>query len=375
MSESIYQKTHSLDFARRGSVQLAHGVVQTPCFMPVGTQGSVKGLDVRELEEVGAGIILVNTYHMWLRPGPELVQQLGGIHKFTGWKRPILSDSGGFQIFSLEGVRKLSEEGVEFRSHLDGRKMFLSPEEAIRIQETLGVDIAMVLDECPASTHERSYIENSLARTLRWAKRCLAARTAPERTKVFGITQGALDRELRTRSAEALCEMDFPGLAIGGLSVGEPPPEMHAVLEWHVRQLPESKPRYLMGVGTPRDLVEGVKWGVDMFDCVMPTRAGRFGRAFVNLDVPYINIRNTKFHNDSTPLDPSCGCFGCRNYSRAYIHHLFKAKEMLGPRLLSLHNLFHYLDLMQNIRSAIEDRSFASVYRSVVDRWSHEQHD
>lgn len=375
MPDNIYSKTHTDELARRGNVTLSHGVVQTPCFMPVGTQGSVKGLDVRELDEVGAGIILVNTYHMWLRPGPELVKQLGGVHKFTGWNRPILSDSGGFQVFSLEGVRKISEEGVEFRSHLDGRKMFLSPEEAIRIQETLGVDIAMVLDECPASTHERSYIENSLARTLRWAQRCLDCRTAPERTKLFGITQGALDKELRTRSAEALSQMDFSGVAIGGLSVGEPPPEMHAVLEWHVRQLPESKPRYLMGVGTPRDLVEGVRWGVDMFDCVMPTRAGRFGRAFVNLEQPYINIRNTKFHNDPQPLDPACRCFGCRNYSRAYIHHLFKAKEMLGPRLLSLHNLFHYLDLMRDIRSAIENGSFASVYRSVVDRWSHEQHD
>ncbi len=375
MAAKIYSAKGTFNFARRGAVILPHGVVETPCFMPVGTQGSVKGLDVNELSAVGAEIILVNTYHMWLRPGPELVRDLGGVHNFTAWKKPILSDSGGFQVFSLEGVRKISEEGVEFRSHLDGKKLFLSPEEAIRIQELLGVDIAMVLDECPASTHERRYLEDSLSRTLRWAERCLKARTNPDQTKMFGITQGALDRELRTRSIEALAAMDFDGLAIGGLSVGEPPAVMHEVLEWHVPQLPVDKPRYLMGVGTPRDLVEGVKCGVDMFDCVMPTRAGRFGRAFVNLEVPYLNIRNNRFHSDPLPLDPACGCFGCRTYSRAYIHHLFKAKEMLGPRLMSLHNLYHYLDLMQNMRLAILDGSFASLYQTVVNRWSHEQPD
>jgi len=354
--------------ARSGRFSTAHGDFDTPNFMPVGTQGTVKGVDVERLRESGAQIILVNTYHLWQRPGHELVEELGGIHKLSAWSGPILSDSGGYQVFSLQSLRKITEEGVEFRSHLDGRKLFLSPEKSIEIQESLGVDIAMVLDECPSTELDYTQVEKSLELTLGWARRSLQARKK-DTTAVFGITQGGLHKDLRTRAVERLSELDFDGMAIGGLSVGEPIDEMYEVLSYHADSLPADKPRYLMGVGTPRDIVQAVSEGVDMFDCVIPTRSGRFGRIYITGETPVLNIKNACHKNDAKPLDESCSCVACRNYSRAYLHHLFKAEEMLGPQLASIHNLTHYLTLMQDIRSAINSDSFPTLYCRERVRW------
>ena len=365
--------------ARRGRVHTPHGSYDTPAFKPVGTKATVKGIDTERLAELGAQIMLVNTYHLWLRPGPETVEALGGIHKFSGWSGPILSDSGGYQVFSLKGMRKLSEEGVEFRSHIDGAKKFLTPEGAIQIQSQLGVDIAMVLDECPAPDLSFIDAEASLAMTLRWAKRCLAARTRAD-LAIFGITQGALHKELRTRAIHGLLEADverisaglpgFQGFAIGGLSVGESTAQMDEVLEYHPAQLPADRPRYLMGVGTPRDIVTAVQYGIDQFDCVMPTRAGRFGRAFVAGEPPTINIKNAQFARSAEPLEAGCDCLACRTYSRGYINHLFKTDEMLGPQLVSIHNLAHYQRLMRNIRAAIETGTFKELYKREVARFA-----
>ena len=354
--------------ARRGQFRARNGTFQTPTFMPVGTKASVKGVDVERLAECGASVMLVNTYHLWLRPGHERIKRVGGIHKFSGWQGPILSDSGGYQVFSLKGIRKITEEGVEFRSHLDGSKQFLSPERSIEVQQTMGVDIAMALDECPSSTLDFATIEKSLAMTLRWAKRSLAARSDPEMC-MFGITQGALHQELRTRSAEAIREIPFDGYAIGGLSVGEPKSDMYEVISYHAAQLPDTHIRYLMGVGTPEDIIEAVVRGVDIFDCVMPTRSGRFGRVFVNSEPPFVNIKNSQFAEDTGPIDPTCSCLACRIYSRAYIHHLFKVGEMLGPQLASIHNLTHYLSFMNRIRMSIEDGSFDGLYNQIKKRW------
>lgn len=354
--------------ARTGRYRTAHGEFETPNFMPVGTQATVKGVDSERLEEIGAQIILVNTYHLWLRPTPEVVRSLGGIHRFAGWQKSILSDSGGFQIFSLKGIRKITEEGVEFRSHIDGSKHFLSPEIAINIQETLGVDIAMVLDECPAGDLDRGVVENSLAMTVRWAKRSLAARKNPQ-TSIFAITQGGVFPDLRARAAEEIGALECDGVAIGGLSVGEPKPKMYEVLSYHVAQLPQDKIHYLMGVGTPQDIVEAVSRGVDLFDCVMPTRSGRFGRAFISGDQPYLNIRNAVHIGSDRALDDQCDCLACRRYSRGYLHHLFRADEMLGPQLLSLHNLSVYQRLMRDIRAAIRSGTFADFYRRETTRW------
>ena len=355
--------------ARRGSFRARSGLVETPTFMPVGTKASVKGVDVERLAECGASVLLVNTYHLWLRPGAERIQRLGGIHDFTGWKGPILSDSGGFQVFSLKGMRTLTEKGIEFRSHLDGSKQFLSPEGSIQVQQTLGVDIAMALDECPASDLSFEDFQKSLDMTFRWAKRSLDARTDPNMC-VFGITQGGCHRELRTRAAEQISSLPFDGFAIGGLSVGEPKSSMYEVLSYHVDQLPADYIHYLMGVGTPEDIVEAVSQGVDIFDCVMPTRSGRFGRVFIESDPPFFNIKNSRFAEDAAPIDPNCRCIACRTYTRAYIHHLFKVGEMLGPQLASIHNLTHYLSLMSRIRSAIEDGSFESLYSTIKARWA-----
>ncbi len=355
--------------SRLGIYTTRHGVFDTPNFMPVGTKATVKGVDTERLKENGTQIMLVNTYHLWLRPGSDRIQRLGGIHKFAAWNGPILSDSGGFQVFSLSGIRKLTEEGVEFRSHIDGAKMFLSPERSIGVQEELGVDIAMVLDECPPATYSEEQASKSLDLTIRWAKRSLAARKNPD-TAIFGITQGICFKDLRTKAAEVLGSLDFNGMAIGGLSVGEEKSKMYEVLSYHPAQLPKDKIRYLMGVGTPMDIVEAVKHGVDLFDCVMPTRSGRFGRAFVKGDEPYINIKNTQFAEANRPLQENCGCLACRNYSLAYIHHLFKVGEMLGPMLLSIHNLKHYLDLMAEIRSCIKGGTFEVLYNDVKSRWA-----
>ena len=356
--------------ARAGEYETAHGVFKTPNFMPVGTRGSVKGVDVERLWEVGAQIVLVNTYHLWLRPGEALIKKQGGIHEFCGWPGPILSDSGGYQVFSLKSIRRISEGGVEFNSHIDGALCFLSPEKCVQIQEDLGVDIAMMLDECPAGSQDRQYIADSLEMTNRWAGRALAARRREEMS-LFGITQGGGFRDLRTRAAETIGALPFDGYAIGGLSVGEPKEVMYEVLSYHRAQLPGEKICYLMGVGTPEDIVEAVKNGVDLFDCVMPTRAGRFGRAFVNGDdAPFLNIKNAGFKDDAEPLDPACGCVACRRYSRSYINHLFSVGEMLGPQLLSVHNLTHYLELLKRIRESIGKGAFLDLYRGVRARWS-----
>lgn len=354
--------------ARLGTFRTRSGVFNTPTFMPVGTRASVKGVDVERLAECGAQVMLVNTYHLWLRPGADRVKRLGGIHAFTGWKGPILSDSGGYQVFSLKGMRTLSENGIEFRSHLDGSKQFLSPEISVSVQENLGVDIAMVLDECPAGGLEAAAVEKSLHMTQRWAKRSYDARTDPEMC-LFGITQGGTYHELRTIAAQMIQELPFEGVAIGGLSVGERKDLMYDVLSYHVAQLPSAKVHYLMGVGTPEDIVQAVSHGVDMFDCVMPTRAGRFGRVFVNDGPPYINIKNAKYAETNEPIDRSCTCIACRNYTRAYIQHLFKVGEMLGPQLASIHNLTHYQNLMQRIRDSIQQGTFQNLYDSVKDRW------
>ena len=355
--------------ARVGTYSTPHGTFRTPNFMPVGTRASVRGVDVERLAEVGTEITLVNTYHLWLRPGHKAVEEFGGIHKFCNWNGPILSDSGGFQVFSLEGKRKITEEGVEFRSHLDGAKMFLSPEKAIEIQQSLGVDIAMVLDECPAADRPKKEIADSLEMTHRWAKRCLEARTK-EDMGLFGITQGAIHRDLRTHSAEVLSAEPFNGMAIGGLSVGESKEHMYEVLDYHPVQLPSDKIRYLMGVGTPCDIVVAVGDGVDLFDCVIPTRTGRFGKAYSFGPEPELNIRNARFASDTNPLDEKCKCLACRNYSRAYIHHLFKVNEMLGPQLLSIHNLTHYFDLLDEIRLAITEKRYSSYVKATLERWS-----
>ncbi|NLF25808.1 MAG: tRNA guanosine(34) transglycosylase Tgt [Deltaproteobacteria bacterium] len=354
--------------ARSGEFSTTHGVFETPNFMPVGTQATVKGVDSERLKELGAQIILVNTYHLWLRPGPEVVSALGGVHKFCAWQGPILSDSGGFQVFSLKDTRHLAEEGVEFKSYLDGAKYLLTPEKSIAIQEQLGVDIAMVLDECPAAGLSYDEVSRSLDLTIRWAQRSLAARKN-KNMAVFGITQGGVFPELRARAAAQLSEMDFDGMAIGGVSVGEEKDKVHEVLSYHAAQLPQHKIRYLMGVGTPEDMVFAVKHGVDLFDCVIPTRAGRCGRAYVRGEQPYINLRNAKYQRDEDPLDLSCRCLACRNYSRAYISHLFRTREMLGPQLLSVHNLTHYQELMQAMRQAIRNHTFEDLYQHERQRW------
>ncbi len=364
-----WEKLGSEGNARIGRFTTPHGTFSTPNFMPVGTKASVKGLDCERLKETGCEITLVNTYHLWLRPTSKLIEELGGIHKFCSWSGPILSDSGGYQVFSLRGIRKITEEGVEFRSHLDGSKHFLSPEGSIGVQEELGVDIAMVLDECPSPELTRDEIVRSLDMTIRWAKRSLAARKK-DTTAIFGITQGGKYPDLRARAAAELSEVPFDGMAIGGLSVGEPKEVMYDILSYHPKQLPDHKIRYLMGVGTPEDIVTAVRSGVDLFDCVMPTRSGRFGRAFVTGDQPFINIKNSQFAKSNDPLDSTCTCLACRRYGKGYIHHLFKAGEMLGPQLLSLHNLTHYLTLMRSIRTAIGEGRFEALYQSEIRRWA-----
>ncbi|RMG40046.1 MAG: tRNA guanosine(34) transglycosylase Tgt [Candidatus Dadabacteria bacterium] len=359
---------HSCGEARCGVYSTGHGEFETPNFMPVGTRGSVKGLDIERVKETGAQIILVNTYHLWLRPGQQTVRKLGDIHGFTAWDGPILSDSGGYQVFSLKGIRKLTREGVEFQSHIDGARCFLTPELSVEIQETLGVDIAMVLDECPASDLSFADTEKSLNLTLDWARRSYVARRNPDMS-LFGITQGGLYPELRKRSAEELAEIGFDGFGIGGLSVGEPIEKMYEVLSYHVSELPKAKIRYLMGVGTPRDIVEAVKNGVDLFDCVIPTRAGRFGRAYISGPEPYLNIKNACFAESLEPLDSECNCLCCRHYSRGYLRHLFQVGEMLGPQMLSLHNITFYQDFMRKIRDSISRNEFNDFYAAEIKRW------
>lgn len=339
--------------ARLGKIETPHGTFETPMFMPVGTLASVKTMAPEELEEMGAGIILSNTYHLWLRPGEDIVDEAGGLHEFMNWDRGILTDSGGFQVFSLSDMRDIKEEGVHFRSHLDGSKLFLSPEKAIQIQNKLGSDIMMSFDECPPFDESYDYVKKSVERTSRWAERGLNAHEKLNKQGLFGIVQGAGFEDLRKQSAKDLVSMDFSGYSIGGLSVGEPKKEMYRVLDFTTPLLPENKPRYLMGVGTPDALIEGVIRGVDMFDCVLPTRIARNGTTMTSKG--RVVIKNAEYARDYRPLDEKCNCYTCRNYSRAYIRHLIKSDETFGLRLTSYHNLFFLLDLMKKVRQAIRE--------------------
>lgn len=348
--------------ARRGEMKLNHGVVQTPIFMPVGTYGTVKAMAPNELEEIGSQIILGNTFHLWLRPGLDVIEKHGGLHQFMGWDKPILTDSGGFQVFSLKGLRKITEEGVKFASPINGDKLFLTPEVSMQIQRVLNSDIVMVFDECtPYKINDRPATEEEAAKSMRMSLRW-ARRSKDEFVRLgnpnalFGIVQGGMYEHLREESLEGLREIGFHGYAVGGLSVGEPKEEMHRIMEKIVWQLPEDKPRYLMGVGTPEDLVEGVSQGIDMFDCVMPTRNARNGWLFTRYGD--IKIRNSKYKDDLRPLDPTCDCYACKHFSRAYLHHLQKVNEILGARLNTIHNLHYYLHLMQEIRDALDADRF-----------------
>jgi queuine tRNA-ribosyltransferase len=351
--------------ARRGRLHTPHGLIETPIFMPVGTVGSVKGVGPDDLLTLDAQIILGNTYHLMLRPGDDLVGELGGLHRFISWDRPMLTDSGGFQVFSLAEKRKITEEGAAFQSHLDGRHILLSPERSIEIQETLGADIIMAFDECPPSTEDRAYLEKSLARTTRWLQRCVKA-WSRERSSLFGIVQGGLDKQLRKSHAEDVCAVDLPGYALGGFSVGETPEAMHEGVAFSAPLLPRDKPRYLMGVGTPVDLVTCVEHGVDMFDCVLPTRCARNGLLFTSEGK--LVIRNATFAKDERPPDPACTCYTCRTFSRAYLRHLFVAGEILAMRLNTLHNLHYFLTLMKEVRRAIAEDRYASFARDFREK-------
>ena len=338
------------DGARLGEIRTSHGVVQTPVFIPVGTRGTVKGLTPEDLISLGAGMVLANTYHLWLRPGADLIKGMGGLHRFMHWDGPLLTDSGGYQVFSLAQTREITEEGVAFQSHLDGSRHFLTPEGVMRIQEALGADIIMCLDECPPYPASREYVQASMERTLRWAQRCKAAKTRKDQA-LFGVVQGGMFTDLRSVCAERLVEMDFVGYALGGLSVGEPKAEMLEVVEESLPLLPKDKPRYVMGVGTPEDLVDLVGLGADMFDCVLPTRNARNGMLFTSSG--RIIIKNSIHRDEDIPVEEHCTCYTCRHYSRAYLRHLFVAKEILAYRLNTIHNLWYFLELMRQMRRAI----------------------
>ena len=356
--------------ARLGKIHTPHGTIETPIFMPVGTQATVKAMTPEELKEINSQIILSNTYHLYLRPGHELIDRAGGLHKFMNWDRPILTDSGGFQVFSLGDLRKISEEGVEFRSHLDGSKHFISPEKAIEIENALGADIIMAFDECAPYPADRAYVKNSLERTTRWAKRCKEAHKKTDVQALFGIIQGGMYKDLREQSVQEITELDFPGYAVGGLSVGEPKPLMYEVLEYTTPLMPKNKPRYLMGVGSPDCLIEGVIRGIDMFDCVLPTRIARNGTAMTTHGK--VVIKQAKYFDDFTPLDPECSCYTCRNYSRAYLRHLFKANEILSSRLITYHNLYFLLKLMKNVREAIKNDALLEFRKEFFKKYGYE---
>ena len=353
--------------AKRGEFHTVHGVIQTPVFMNVGTVAAIKGaVSTEDLEQIKTQVELSNTYHLHVRPGDQLIKELGGLHKFMVWDKPILTDSGGFQVFSLATLRKIKEEGVYFHSHVDGRKIFMGPEESMQIQSNLASTIAMAFDECPSSVAERSYVENSVARTTRWLERCkkeMARLNSLEDTinknqMLFGINQGAIFEDIRIEHAQRISELDLPGYSIGGLAVGESHEEMYHIIEAVVPHLPVEKPTYLMGVGTPANILEGVERGVDFFDCVYPTRNGRHGHLYTNQGK--INLFNKKYEKDMRPIEEGCQCPACRRYSRAYIRHLLKAKEMLGMRLCVLHNLYFYNTMMEEIRDAIEKGAYQS---------------
>jgi len=361
--------------ARLGTLKTAHGKIDTPFFMPIATTGAIKGLTTDEAKDLGAQILLSNTYHLHLRPGEDIIKKAGGLHKFMNWNGPILTDSGGYQVFSLSKIRKLKDDGVEFQSHLDGKKIFLTPEKAIDIQMKLGSDIMMVLDECPAADKDRKYVEKSLKLTTEWAKRCQTFFNKKRRDAInrvstandcllFGIVQGGMFPDLREQSAKELVKIGFDGYAIGGLSVGEPNKVMYKIIEKTIPHLPEDKPRYLMGVGTPEDILEAVERGIDMFDCVLPTRNARHGYLFTSKGI--VRIRNEQYKNDFTPLDKKCDCYTCKNFTKAYLRHLFISNEILSLRLNTLHNVAFYLKLMSDIRSAIKEDKFKQFKRSFL---------
>jgi queuine tRNA-ribosyltransferase len=358
--------------ARRGRLRLAHGIVETPAFMPVGTYGTVKAMTPRELEELGAQIVLGNTFHLWLRPGLQVIGRHGGLHRFMGWPRPVLTDSGGFQVFSLGKLRRISEEGVRFASPVNGDRLLLTPEESMRIQGVLDSDVAMVFDECtpyevdgvPAS---RDHAADSMRLSLRWARRSRDEfDRLGNRNALFGIVQGGMYEQLREESLAGLVDIGFDGYAIGGLSVGEPKQEMQRVLAHTAPRLPPQRPRYLMGVGTPEDLLDGVAAGIDLFDCVLPTRNARNGWLFTSAGD--VKIRNSRHRDDTSALDPDCACYACRHFSRGYLHHLQRVNEILGARLNTIHNLHFYLDLMRRARAAIDDGQFDAFARDVRRR-------
>ncbi len=367
----MYKLLKREGMAKRGEFHTVHGVIQTPVFMNVGTVAAIKGaVSTEDLEAIGCQVELSNTYHLHVRPGDHLIKQFGGLHKYMNWERPILTDSGGFQVFSLAKMRKIKEEGVYFNSHIDGRKIFMGPEESMQIQSNLGSTIAMAFDECPSSVAERSYIENSVARTTRWLQRCKdeMARlnslddTINKHQMLFGINQGGILEDVRIEHAKRIAEMDLDGYALGGLAVGESHEDMYRIIEATVPYLPVEKPTYLMGVGTPQNILEAVERGVDFFDCVYPSRNGRHGHVYTNQGK--LNLFNAKYELDGRPIEEGCQCPACRRYSRAYIRHLLKAKEMLGMRLCVLHNLYFYNHMMEEIRDALDEGRFAEYKRN-----------
>jgi len=359
---------------KRGEFTTVHGVIQTPVFMNVGTVAAIKGaVSTADLEQIGTQVELSNTYHLHVRPGDQIIKQMGGLHKFMSWNKPILTDSGGFQVFSLAGLRKIKEEGVTFRSHIDGHKIFMGPEESMQIQSNLGSTIAMAFDECAPSKADRTYVQNSVERTTRWLQRCQTEMkrlnsledTVNPHQLLFGINQGAIYEDIRIEHAKRIAEMNLDGYAVGGLAVGETHEEMYHILDEVVPYLPVDKPTYLMGVGTPANILEGVERGVDFFDCVYPTRNGRHGHLYTNHGK--INLFNAKYELDSRPIEEGCGCPACQRYSRAYIRHLLKAKEMLGMRLCVLHNLYFYNTMMTEIRDALDAGNFAAYKKHKLD--------
>ena len=353
--------------ARAGRLTTPHGIIETPIFMPVGTAGTVKGMRPSELKEIGSEIILGNTYHLFLRPGHELIKKLGGLHQFINWDRPILTDSGGFQVFSQANLRKITDEGVEFRSYLDGSKRWMGPEESIAVQEALGADIIMAFDECVALPADRKQLSSAMTRTTKWLKRCIDAQTREDQA-LFGILQGGTELDLRKQHLEEIGEFDLEGYAIGGLSVGEPPPVMHEIVHEIAPLMPQNKPRYLMGVGRPEDLVECVAGGIDMFDCVMPSRNARNAQLFTSYG--RLRIRNAQFKDDPAPIDENCSCYTCQNFSRAYLRHLFVSKEMLGAMLATHHNLHFYLHLMKEMRNAIKKGQFPQWRQGFYEKFT-----
>ena len=381
-SQSFYKIDGIDGRAKAATFETVHGVVTTPVFMNVATVAAIKGaVSTEDLEEIGTKVMLCNTYHLHVRPGDEIVKRMGGLHAFTSWKKPILTDSGGFQVFSLADLRKIKEEGVSFRSHIDGRKIFMGPEESMQIQSNLGSTIAMAFDECPSSRAERSYVLESVARTERWLLRCkkemerlnALPETVNPHQMLFGINQGACFEDIRIENAQMIRELDLPGYSLGGLAVGETHEEMYHILDVTVPHLPQNKPVYLMGVGTPENILEGISRGVDFFDCVYPSRNGRHGHVYTNRGK--LNLLNARFETDARPIDEGCGCPACRRYSRSYIRHLLKAKEMLGLRLCVLHNLFFYNKMLADARNAILDGNYEAFKKEKLEGFRSGQSD